>query len=228
LQLKSFNMKNAFGFLAILAFVSLFSCQDAREGAPSSGADLSAYSNVGMKISTETGARWIQAYNQMNTSARLGILYSVNRADLENAITSIDNLTGVAFQYGTDGNGEKHIIVIPIDQTLRLWTSVPGRIYIDANTSSEISQEMAQSWADNYQAANPYSIWFHYFGRNVFDEILTSADFAAVDIMPALNDLDLSQELLLVVGNTLDLLGRTNTETDVYDASYPCPKCAVQ
>jgi hypothetical protein len=220
-------MKNAFAFIIVLT-CSLLSCQDSRDDLKETLPDISHYKTVGMKIPTEAAVSWIEAYNERNAGARLdGVLYSINNSDMENLLSSVDDLVGVAFQYGIDENGEKHVIAIPVDETLSLWTPVSGRIYIDANTSTEISRSTAHSWAMNFQTANPSSIWFHYFGANIFDEIISLSDFVSLDIVPALNVLNLTPQLLLIVGSTENILGRTNTETAVYDASYPCPKCAV-
>jgi hypothetical protein len=223
-------MKNILAFLGLVCFASLLSCQDSKDEWRPATPDLSEYKSVGMRIPAETGARWIQAYNERTPqSTRLdGILYSISSAELQSVLNSVDKLVGVAFQYGIDDYGIRHILVVPVDETLRLWTDIEGRKYVDANTGLPITKGKAETWAKNFQAANPNAIWFHYFGRTIFDEILTTSDFVGLDIVPAINDLDLSPQLLLVVGNSTSLLGRTSTETPVYDASYPCPKCEVQ
>ena len=221
-------MKNVFGFVIGLVTCSLLSCQDSKEELKTTPPDISHLKTVGMKIPAEAAVSWIEAHNERNKSARLdGLLYSVNAAELQLLISSVDELVGVAFQYGLDENGVKHIIAIPVDQSLTLWAPISGRIYIDANTSTEISQSTAHAWALNYQSANPTEIWFHYFGGNIFDEIVSVSDFVGLNIVPALNILNLTPQLLLIVGNTESILGRVGTETSVYDASYPCPKCAV-
>lgn len=222
-------MNKVSGFAAAFFLVSLLSCQDSRDEMKSSVPDISQLKTVGMKIPTETGARWIEAYNARNSSGgREGVLYSVGSAELQSALASVTDLVGVAFQYATDEAGQKHVIVIPVDTKLSLWAPVAGRVYLDANTNTPISQSTAKAWANRYQDANPSGIWFHYFGRNVFDEIISVSDFMALDIIPAINDLDLSPQLLLVTGGTENILGRTSAESNVYDASYPCPKCTVE
>lgn len=223
-------MKNMNKLVALGAFALLLSCQDSREDLKSTGPDLSEYQSVGMRISAETGARWIQTYNDRSSGyGRVdGVLYSIDSEELQETLGSVNQLIGVAFQYAIDDDGVKHVIVIPVDETLRLWTDIDGRKYVDANTGLPISKGKAESWSMKFQAENPNEIWFHYFGRNIFDEILSTTDFDRLDIIPAINDLDLSPQLLLVVGNSSSLLGRTTAEAPVYDASYPCPKCEVK
>jgi hypothetical protein len=222
-------MKNAISFLVIFFAVSLLSCQDSREDAKSLP-DYTTYKNVGMRIPTETGSRWIQTYYELNNvSGRVGVPYSISSTSLQHSLNSVSNLIGVTFQYGLDDAGIQHVIVIPVDGSLRLFNQISGRAYIDANSDTEISKDVAEAWANNFKAAHPSAIWAHYFGRNIFDEIVTLSNFSVLDIIPAVNDADLSPQLLLIVGDTEALTtGRTATETNVYDASYPCPKCPVQ
>jgi len=208
--------------------ISALSCQESREELQS-GPDISKYRNVGTRIPSDMGARWIETYEKSKSSGRSDGNYSIGSAELQAVRASIANFVGMAFQYGLDENGTKHIIVIPIDETLRLWTSVGNRIYWDANTNTVVSKDVAFGWAKRYQSENPDAIWFHYFGANIFDEIFSFSGFSILNIVPALDDLDLSPELLLVVGDTANiLLGRSASETPVYDASYPCPRCEVQ
>ena len=215
---------------SILALLVVLSCDTKDDAVKRSVVD--EYRNVGHQIPTDVGQRWISLYNSKNqTQNRIGLSpYGLDNEELEALRESVDNLTGVAYHYGLDDNGTKHIIAIPLDETLRLWTDIPGRIYVDANTSEVISQEVAASWADNFKNANPNEIWFHYFGQNVVSDILSTSSLTGIDIIPALSDLDLSPQLLLVVNiDILGLgLGRTSGETPIYDASYPCPRCEAQ
>jgi hypothetical protein len=116
-----------------------------------------------------------------------------------------------------------------VDGSLSLWSAIPGRIFVDANTGMKISQDLAREWTQNYQNAHPGKIWFHFFGQNIFNEMMAIPFFSTLDIQPALNDLDLSHQLLLIIWNTTILGGRTTREgTIVYDASNPCPPCPIE
>jgi hypothetical protein len=175
--------------------------------------------------------------NKNNEEGRLGLglglfSYTVSATQVEALVQSVSGLTGVAFHYATDENGNQHILLIPVDTSLSLWSSIPGRIFIDANTGDAISQSVAQTWAQNYKDAHPFSIWFHFFGKDIFDEILVIPYFDTLDIEPAINILNLTPQLLLVVWNN-DILplgnGRTMDEGGkIFDASNPCPPCGVQ
>ncbi len=39
-----------------------------------------------------------------------------------------------------DDNGVHHFIVIPVTTSFDVWSQIPGRIYIDANNDTEITE----------------------------------------------------------------------------------------
>jgi hypothetical protein len=211
--------------------VSLLACQDGKVERDNILANVEFYKNIGKRIPNETAVRWMELYQSRTSSTgRLGTSnYSVTAENMQSVLSSVSSLTGVAFHHALDETGKHHFILIPVDETLTVWTSIPGRKYFDANTDSEISQETARQWAANYETTHPGKVWFHYFGRAIFDEILSISFFQTLQIEPALSDLDLTPQLLLVItnGNTL-LTGRTEMDdAAVYDVSSPCPPCAV-
>jgi hypothetical protein len=226
-------MKSLILFIGLYFALSLLSCQDSREDIKIPASDHLAYKSVGQEIPFETGMRWIDLYKEKNNDQGrlISLGYEVSDNNLEALLHSVPDLNGVAFHYGLDASGRRHIMVIPIDGSLLVWASIPGRIILDANSNTVISQSTAQAWALNYQAAHPQEIWFHFFGANIFDEIVQIPYFDSIDIQPALSDLNLSPQLLLIIwSDPLDLLlgrGKESFNGKVYDASNPCPPCAV-
>jgi hypothetical protein len=224
-------MKNLILSAAFFFGVSLLGCQDSKEET-SAVADISAIKKVGTEIPLETAERWIAAYKEKteNTQGR-GLLsqYALSSAQLQSAMQSVPTFVGAAFHHGIDDNGIHHFIFIPIDATLRLWSDYTSQMYIDANTGNAISRETAKAWAGRYGQQNSGGIQFHFFGSEVFDEIEQISYFDEIDIEPALNDINLTPQLLLIVTNNLllNIGGRTQTGTTVYDASSPCPPCPV-
>ena len=219
--------------------ISLLACEDGTDE-KIFDRDLTHYRNIGEKISNETGVRWIQAYRSREQQAgRETPLnnYSVSASKIQDLLNSVDGLTGVAFHHALDGDGQHHFVIVPIDESLSLWSSDRDKLYIDANTDTFISKQTAQDWTTNYELANPGEIWFHFFGSGVFEEILAISYFETLLIEPALNDLNLSPQLLLIIlndGGLVDGLlegGRTNEGDEsggtVYDASSPCPPCVI-
>ncbi len=223
-------MKNAHPITSVFLAMSLFTCQDSRD-AVTSPSETDFYKTVGEEIPFETGMQWIDYYqDQNNSSGRASLFenYEVSAGQVESILSSVSNVVGVAFHYGTDVWGTKHIILIPVETSLSLWSSIPGRIYVDANSGNTISQSTAQSWATNYKNAHPSDIWFHFFGANIFDDIQAVPYFEHLDIEPGINVLNLTPQLLLVVWNEDLILGRSQDEEGrTFDASNPCPPCGI-
>jgi hypothetical protein len=227
-------MKN-FALCIFTILTVVFGCQESKDSAVTIK-DLSFYKNIGHQITVETGQRWIDTYNQRNNieSGRLILSpYAIDASKLEEAVTSVPDLLGVGFHHAIDDNGAHHFIVIPVTTSFDVWSPIPGRVYIDANNDTEITRAEAREWAQRYEEAHPKEVWYHFFGKNIFEEIPTIPYFETLNIVPALNDLDLSPQLLLIILNDGGLLGglggrlKGDNGTVVYDASSPCPPCPV-
>lgn len=222
-------MKNLFSFTVVFLAVSMLACQDTKDEPISVLHDVAYYKTIGTQIPVETGLRWMDIYDQKSDlSGRRNPKYVVSANQLKTSLQSVENLTGVAFHHALDDNGAHHFIIIPVDESLSIWKSIPGRVYIDANTNTEISRSDARKWAKNYEEANADGIWFHFFGSNIFDDISTIPYFTKMNIRPAIKDLDLSAQLLLIIhkGNLGLSSGRLSSDdTVIYDASSPCPPC---
>ena len=210
----------------------LLACQDTGEDLKNASADVAFYKTIGEEIPFETGMQWMEFYKDKNSEqGRVALAtYTISASRVEQMLQSVSNPAGVAFHYGKDWLGVKHIIAIPVDESLSLWSSIPGRVFVDANTGNVISQSLANTWAQNYKNAHPTGIWFHFFGQDIMDEITAIPFFNSIDIEPAINILNLTPQMLLIVWNEdLNILGRTTEdEGRIFDASYPCPPCAVE
>lgn len=209
--------------------MSLLACQDTKDDLTVPSSRDEYYKSIGQQIPFETGMRWIDVYNEKNkkTGRDNSSGYSIPASKIEEMLQSVPDLTGVAFHYGIDASGNQHILVVPVDGSLNLWSLYPGRVLLDANTGNEISLTTAQLWTLNYQLAHPLEIWYHLFGKNIFDEMVTIPYFNDLDIEPAIKDTDMSPQMLLIVWNdAFTENGRTADEpATVYDASNPCPPC---
>jgi hypothetical protein len=224
-------MKNLHTFFIVATLTVVFGCQETKDAAVAKR-DLTYYKNVGHQITVETGQRWIDTYNEANgiESGRLTLSpYAIDADHLEEAVASVPDLLGVGFHHAIDDNGVHHFIIIPVTTSFDLWSSVPERIYLDANNDAEISRTEAREWAQRYEAAHPNEVWYHFFGKTIFEQIPTIPFFETLNIVPALNDLDLSPQLLLIILNDGNLLGgrMKGDGSVVYDASSPCPPCPV-
>ena len=226
-------MKNIVSFIAVFLGTSMLACQDTPEAPAPPFHDLSFFKNTGEQITVETANRWIEAYDKKNgTQGRLTNLspYVISAFQLQTAIQSTAGFVGMAFHHATDGNGTHHFIAIPINESLKVWSTIPGRVLIDANNNTEIDADVAFQWTLNYKNQHPNDIWFHFFGSAIFDEIFTISFFNNMNIVPAIDDVNLTSQLLLVIMNEgTSLNGRLNSDdTVVYDASSPCPPCGIE
>jgi hypothetical protein len=224
-------MKSYIVFIAMYFALSLLACQDSKEELKNVNHELAFYRSIGEQIPLETALKWKDFYRDQNSSqGRLSLSnFNISATAVQALLQSVSSLVGVAFHYGIDDAGVTHIIAIPVDESLQLWTEVPGRIYVDSNTGDEISQAVASTWATRYKGDHPGSIWFHFFGEDIFAEINAISYFNTLEISPAINILTLKPQLLLIVWEE-DVLpvGRTKDDSGTsFDASYPCPPCGI-
>jgi hypothetical protein len=194
-------------------------------------ADVSYYRNVGMQIPTETGYRWMDFYrSKQNLSGREKPSgYALSKDHLAQLSNSVNDLVAVAFHHALDDAGEHHFLVIPLDETLKLWSN--EKTIFDANDNSVIPADVAYQWTLNYQNAHPDEIWFHVFGEHVFDEMSAIPFFEYMQIEPAINDANLLPQVLLIVNDlSLDASsgGRGQAEAFVFDGSVLCPCSNVE
>ena len=218
-------------FSALSVAMSLMTCQETKEDVKNPVSESEIYRTIGEQIPYETGMEWISYYqNQKSGEGRTDLLssYSISDDKVRGMMQGTSDLVGIAFHYAKDENGSTHVLAIPVDESLSLWESRPGKMIVDANTGNEISQEIASAWAQTYKAAHPSSVWFHFFGKNIFDEMCALPFFNSIDIEPAINILNLTPQMLLVIWNDgIISLGRTqDSPAVVYDASNACPPCA--
>lgn len=213
--------------------LSFAGCQDTKEELSNPLSESDHYKTIGEEIPFDTGMEWIEYYRKKRYDEgriQTSSPYYVPASQMEILIGSTPDFTGVAFHHGLDDTGQPHIILIPVDGTLRLWSAIEGRVFIDASTGATITQDVAAQWAASYKNAHPSDVWFHFFGKNVFDDMAMLPFFTGVAIEPAINVLNMTPQLLLVIWNEeTSLLGRTTEQNAVvYDASNACPPCAAR
>lgn len=224
---------NRFIVVSAVCITSLLTgCQEAKDlNNPISEKDI--YKKIGEEIPFETGMEWIAYHrtkNKVQARTESDDLYYVPATQMDLLLRPVTALVGVAFHYGIDDAGVTHILVIPVDESLSLWSPGDNKTIIDANTGSTIAQATALLWAENYKTINPESIWFHFFGKDIFDEMRALPYYTGITIEPATNVTELTPELLLVIWKEDAVsTGRTQSSTaTVYDASNACPPCAAE
>ena len=226
-------MKKSIVATFVIIIGTFLSCQETKEDLKTPLSTREFYKTIGEEIPYELGMEWIENYKSVRSSSgRTEILsdYAVSATQMTALLGSSADLIGVAFHYGIDDAGVTHILIIPVDGSMSLWASIPGRIFVDANSGNPIDQNTANAWATNYKNQNPSGVWFHFFGKYIFDDMTSLPYFNSVEIEQGINLLGLTPELLLIVWNEdLNILGRTAAENcTVYDASNACPPCAAR
>jgi len=215
-------------FTVCIAIV-LTACQETKEDINNPLSEKDIAKTVGEQIPFETGMYWISFRQKSLGSARTDSLaaFNIPAANMKAMLSSVNNVVGVAFHHAIDDFGTGHILAIPVGENLELWSLTPGRIFMDANTGAEIPQELAKVWADNFKNTHPSDIWFHFFGKDIFDQMQALPYFNSVDIEQATRPEDLSPQLLLVIwDDRYSTSGRRKDDPGtVYDASNPCPPC---
>jgi hypothetical protein len=95
---------------------------------------------------------------------------------------------------------------------------------LDSETGMEISNEVARVWAENYKTENPSKLWSFFFGKDVFDTILTNDHFNYLEFVAAENDIQVEQLILYAWYTPAPESGRSGSEkVEAYDASLGCP-----
>lgn len=209
----------------VLITLLLWTCQDAAEkGLKETSLSENFNETVGERIPVEVAERWLENYNKSHNQRTKdnSIIYGVSPAQLNMILKS--NPVGIVLHHALDEAGIHHIIVIPIDRTMRLWSSSTRTLLVDSKMNKTINQDLAQTWIKNYQNTNPNSVRSHFFGVNIFTEIAGNPKFSNLEIKQATNDKGMPQLLLLAWSNTGSSSGKlTAEEPSVYDASGPCP-----
>lgn len=216
---------------AAFVIVVMAGCHDPKEDQNGSSERIAQFKQVGAPIPLETAMRWTEVYNnQMKTSSRsLTQNFSASPEVLTSMTSSVTDLVGVAFHHAIDDNGVAHLLAFPIGESLSLFPSNTLRVVIDLNSGQALADTDATRWAKRYRESHPNEIWFHFFGKHVFDEIVQIPYFSGLDVQPAINDTDMSPQILLIIWDEASSAsGRKSAESGtVYDASNPCPPCPV-
>lgn len=203
-----------FTHITLVALALLLGCQDAPETSSSSqeGFDRS----VGEVIPYATAIRW---KGRVGSNGRAHT-YQISQEHFSQQLQVAS--VGVAFQYGIDEGGTLHVLSIPIDESLKLWSD--GKLILDANTDEPISFTNAKLWAQNFREQNPAAVQFHAFGSEIL--VNEVAPHPAFSLVPAVND-ENQPQLLIWIETTATANGRIQDEPLVVDKSYPCPPCQI-
>jgi hypothetical protein len=119
---------------ALCVTFAFLGCQETKEDVKIPISDKDLYKKIGEEIPFETGMEWIALYQgKNNAQGRIesDSSFNVPSAEMNQLLQSVSDLTGVAFHYGIDEQGTNHIIVIPVDASLNVWSTTGNKFIID-------------------------------------------------------------------------------------------------
>ncbi|HEY0656507.1 MAG TPA: hypothetical protein VGD65_25415 [Chryseosolibacter sp.] len=175
--------------------------------------------SVGGEISLDDGERWAARYVREQQNGRtLGAL-NIPASALHGFVSGLGNYVGLHFKYGIDDHGQIHVLVVP-----KLESSFSADLALDAYDGSYITLSTVTSWTQRYVSEDASRIRSYFFGRHVFDQILSKEAFENLEVRHGISDSG-EQELLLYAWNTRETSSgrKQSNEVDVYDMSYTCP-----
>lgn len=207
-------MKKITGFILILC--AFATCQDS----PQSPNDRSqSLRNIGSLISNEEASRWRSRDEKTSSRLRQQSSPTISKSSLQQVVNAMTDYDGVYFHYGLEGD-KHHVLLIPYKDGQSLWSTT---LVIDANSNSKVDVTTASLWAGSYMSENVDGPWSHFFGRHVFETILSNNSFEQMEIAPATNDSGLAQLLLYATYHSSTTNGRIQETVEVYDHSHQCP-----
>lgn len=219
-------MKTKFHQTALLIVMFLvLNCQNADDKYlnETSLGQSSLKRDVGKQIPFEQAQGWLknlQGKTSSNGWEKNDPSFSLDPTKFKQLLTSLPGIVGLVFHYGIDENDVRHVIVIPIDETLSLFSS--PKTIVDANSNTVVQQSVAREWIENYRKKYPDQIRSHFFGVNILNEINSMAGFSNMEMKRALSGEGIPQ-LLLFVWREGTGGGRIKSDPLVYDYGDPCP-----
>ncbi len=175
--------------------------------------------SVGGLISAEVAARWVERKRSHATGREEE--FSVSAENLRALLQGTSNKLGVIFHHAEDTNGDHHIIITPVKADLQSWKNGP---VLDASSNEFIDATICMLWVNKYKELHPAGPWSHFFGIDMFDEMLSIGELTEVEMVAALNDSDIPQLLLYAwVAQSLSGTRIKSQHAEVYDAALLCP-----
>jgi hypothetical protein len=207
-------MKKIVGFIILICIFA--TCHDSDKPTLDRTQSLR---KVGGIIDKEEAQRWRARYEKSSFGARQQSAATISKASLQDIVNTIVEYDGIYFHHALEGS-KHHILVIPYKGGQPLWST---SVITDANSDTLIEVATASLWAERYVTQNPQGPWSHFFGRDVFENILSNDAFNEVEIAPAVDDAGFSKLLLYASFHGPTTTGKTKGASEVYDYSSTCP-----
>lgn len=207
---------------AVVSTILFVACHDSKDNAAQK-LPKRFDSSVGGQIPLNLAYSWVKNFGGSITTGREQSPYSFSAATLSQFLVASEG-PGIVFHHATDENHVHHILMCSIADDGSLFQSdildLSAGVLVDATT--------AERWAKRYADAHATTPWYHFFGNDIFEEILSNEAFEYVNVVRALSDDD-QEQVLLFVYNTGEISGGRSEGQDVtvYDISSPCPPCSI-
>jgi hypothetical protein len=204
----------------VLIFIVIqFACQESND----TSSKQSNLRSIGDAIPVDMAERWVEHYARKGGNARIEG-QRLTRATLQELLANAGDYDGLVFHYGVNNNNQYDVFVIPYAEDNELWSF---EYAADASVDNVIGIAAAKDECDRYAALHSTSTLYHFFGRDIFDELLSNSTFSRVDIVPGIAD-DGRAQLLLYTWAANATNGKAKEDLlVVYDQSSNCPPYCV-
>jgi hypothetical protein len=163
---------------------------------------------VGGKISSEMGKRWIDNYSKITGKS---FTYSIRSSAIEEILTD-QTVDGVVMYYAETDEGDRHILPFGVKNGKRLRAE---RIPIE---TGYVSWEESLAMIENHKG----KFKSHFFGANTFQRIIRERQVKVILITCGMDEKSINQ-LLLSDGDLVSMESIASEDAGYEDKSYVCP-----
>jgi hypothetical protein len=202
----------------VLSFSVLVACQDV-EGTTEPHV---FHEGIGERIPDDVAQRWL-AQHRSSPSRDLEdvVAQRVSARQLASLASAMPEHVGMALHHAVDDEGARHVLLTAVGEDVDAWESP---VVIDASIDAIVDVETARAWVARHAEGSPDHVRYHFYGREMFDEIMAGPSFVQLDVTPALDDESRAQLVLMARGGDGDASARPRSgDPTPYDNGLLCP-----
>jgi hypothetical protein len=197
-------------FPLLLALSLLVGCQDV-DGTTKASV---FHEGVGAQISLDVATRWARRSEDVGSR-------DVSAAQLAVLVDASPDRVGVVFHEAMDDEGARHLLLTTMGEDAEPWAS----IVIDVDAAATVNVDTARAWTARHAAVSDDGPRYHFYGRDMLDEIIANPRFDHLGVSRALDDEGQGQLVLMAWNDDGD--ARSGQPTP-YDTGLTCPPvCSV-
>jgi hypothetical protein len=204
--------------LAFPALLLLFfsQCEERNESIRNVPNDKIFTKDVGGRVSDEVAARWVD--RKRHSSGREGN-FSVTADNVVALLEKTEDKIGVVIHHAVDDTGQHHLFIAPVKADLKSWSNSE---VLDAASNEFTDSELAYAWVTDYKNQYPDGPWSHYYGIDMFNDIISTEGFNKIDLKFGQDD-NGHLPILLYVSTHETINGKSQSQSTVYDNGAICP-----